>query len=487
MGKRKEKKKKNQRKSGLDLLLIFWFSLLVVLLAGGALLFAYPQARARLSAFFTGEAVEKGAEDGKNGNEAANVSAGGGAGQGLGEKLPSRAEAEESAADDTSAETEDTPADTSKYGAVLADAAYMEENGIYALPAAREESVTLRFAGDILFDDEYAVMATIKQNGGDVTGRFSPELLALMRDADLFMLNNEFPYTKRGEPTPEKTFTFRADPETAAFLPEIGVDVVSLANNHAYDFGEISLLDSLDTLRELGMPYVGAGRNIEEAAKPAYFIIGDIKIGILAATQIERLDPPDTRGATEKLAGVFRCWDPKRLLAAIEETKKNCDFCIVFIHWGTENTDELDWAQLDQVKKLADAGADAIIGAHPHVLQRLDVVNGVPVAYSLGNFLFNSRTLDTGILELVLRRNPAGTAKESSLAVTYQGTSETADGQASDTPYVTLSSVRFIPVLQSDCRAALLSGAEKERVLSYMRELSEGVYIDGEGYLQLTP
>ena len=93
------------------------------------------------------------------------------------------------------------------------------------------------------------------------------------------------------------------------YLDDLGVDLVSLANNHCYDFGETGLLDTLDTLQQDGIPYAGAGRNLEEAAAPVYFISGGMKIGFLSATQIERLDNPDTKGATEGEAGVFRCWE----------------------------------------------------------------------------------------------------------------------------------------------------------------------------------
>ena len=112
------------------------------------------------------------------------------------------------------------------------------------------------------------------------------------------MVNNEFPYTDRGTPTPGKKFTFRAKPEYASYLTDMGTDVVSLANNHAYDYGEVSLTDSIDTLNRIGMPFVGAGRNLEEAVKPVYFIANDKRIAFISATQIERTDNPDTKEAT---------------------------------------------------------------------------------------------------------------------------------------------------------------------------------------------
>lgn len=342
--------------------------------------------------------------------------------------------------------------DNSIYGDVIADPEYMAANNIYARPNKTEGIVTLGFAGDILFDDEYATMANLKNRGGAIESSISEAMLSCMRDVDIMMVNNEFPYTDRGTPTEGKTFTFRADTSTVSYLEDMGIDIVSLANNHSYDFGEAGLLDSLDTLKGAGMPYVGAGRNLEEASKPVYFIAGDIKIAIISATQIERLDNPDTKGATDTAPGVFRCLNPARLCEAVSAAKQNSDFVIVFIHWGTENVAELDWAQLDQAPKIVDAGADLIIGAHPHCLQGIQYFGDVPVFYSLGNFWFNSKTLDTGMVQVDI-------SKEG------------------------ISDLRFIPAIQSGCRTDLAYDAEKERILSYIQSLSPGAVIDSEGYV----
>ncbi|TCL58082.1 poly-gamma-glutamate synthesis protein (capsule biosynthesis protein) [Kineothrix alysoides] len=339
-----------------------------------------------------------------------------------------------------------------RYGEILSDKEYMALNNIYAKEAASAEEVTLSFGGDILFDPSYSVMVKLLQRKNGIYDSISAKLLEEMKSADILMLNNEFPYSDRGTPTPEKQFTFRARPESVSLLDDMGVDIVSLANNHAYDYGEAALLDSLDILKEAGMPYVGAGRNLEEAAKPVYFIINDIKIAYLSATQIERLDNPDTKGATDNSAGVFRCWNPEGLLEAVKAAKENSDFVVVYIHWGTENTEQLDWAQLDQAPKIVEAGADLIIGDHPHCLQPIQYVDGVPVVYSLGNFWFNSKQVDTCLVKAAINENG-------------------------------LKSLKFIPALQKDCQTSLLEGAEKERVLSYMRAISPGVNIDEEGYI----
>ena len=324
---------------------------------------------------------------------------------------------------------------------------------------ARTEPVTLAFAGDLLLDPGYAVMSAMLSRGGGESGSllrnsFDDRLLELMQGADIFMLNNEFPYSSGGTPTQGKQYTFRARPQDAALLHDIGVDIVSLANNHAYDYGETALLDTLDVLESEGIPYVGAGRNIEEASKPYIFEVGGLKIAYISATQIERNASPDTKGAGESTPGVFRCMDISRLLETIKAAKQETDFVVVYIHWGTESTAQVDWLQQEQAPQIAQAGADLIIGDHPHVLQGIDYAGDVPVYYSLGNYLFNSRTQDTCLVTVSI-----------------------------DPQTAQICDMVFTPALQSGCRTVSLEGAEKARVLEYMRSISPHVSIDDDGHI----
>ena len=316
----------------------------------------------------------------------------------------------------------------------------------------KEKEVVLGFGGDILFDPNYSIMASLIQRGKGLAGAFSSDLLEAMKKVDIMMLNNEFPYSNRGMPREGKKFTFRAKPDSVELLKEMGVDIVSLANNHAFDYGEEALLDTLETLKGAGIPYVGAGVNLEEAAAPVYFTMGDLKLAYVSATQIERLENPDTRGATDTLSGVFRCLNPTKLLEVVREAKANSDFVVVYIHWGTENVVNPDWAQLDQAPKLVEAGADLIIGDHPHCLQPIEYIQGVPVLYSLGNFLFNSKKLDTCLIKVVV------------------------NGEG-------IKALQFLPALQENCFTSLLENEEKERVLEYMRSISPKIAIDEDGYI----
>ncbi|MCM1135465.1 MAG: CapA family protein [Clostridium sp.] len=367
------------------------------------------------------------------------------------EKIPESTAKPENTESKESGE-EEIPEPNLRYGDVLADEEYMKANRILARQAASEEEITFCFAGDFLLDDEYAIMVNLLSRGGRIEDGVSEALLENMRGADVMVINNEFPYTNRGTATEDKKFTFRADTDTVHYLHDIGADVAILANNHIYDFGEIGLLDTLETLEGAEIPGVGAGRNIEEASAPLYFIINDMKIAIVAATQIERLEYPDTRGATAESPGVFRCLDPARLYKTVAEAKENSDFVIVYIHWGTENVAEPDWLQLEQAPGLAEAGADLIIGDHPHCLQGIDYFGDTPVIYSLGNFFFNSRTMDSCLVRVTI-------------------------GQEG------LKSFQFLPAVQTNSRVDLAYGEEKTRILDYMRELSPNVVIDGEGFV----
>ncbi len=326
-------------------------------------------------------------------------------------------------------------------------------DGSYRVVPSSQDTVTFAFAGDILFDQNYATGAAALQRGG-ITGSFDQAVLDKMRSEDVFMVNNEFPYSERGTPLADKKFTFRASPSTASWLTQMGVDIVSLANNHCYDYGEEAFQDTLSTLENLRMPYVGAGRNINEAAAPAYFHVQDMTVAIVNATQIERLDNPDTKGATQDTAGVFRCFDQTKLLEVLGNAKQNADYVILYIHWGTENETQPDWLQTDRIADLSAAGADLIVGDHPHCLQPFTHTGSTMVAYSLGNFLFTSYTVDTGILE---------------------ATFSTADKS--------LTSLKFVPMLQQDSAVKMADETDKARILQKLRDISPYVNIDADGYI----
>lgn len=316
---------------------------------------------------------------------------------------------------------------------------------------------TVCFAGDINLNETGDMIRLLDEQEAGISGCISQELLEHMNDADIMCLNNEFTYSTRGEPLPNKLYTFRANPERVAILQEMGVDIVKLANNHVYDYGEEAMLDTLDTLDAAGIAYVGAGRNLKEAMEPVYVELDGKKIAFVAASRAEKMKM--TPQATEDSPGILRCYDNELFLDTIKRADADADFVLAYIHWGTEYSYELEEVQLTTGKEYLDAGADVVIGAHSHCLQGMEYYDGKPIVYSLGNYWFNNKTLDTMLLDLH-----------------FYGDDE---NQQLD--------VSVIPAIQSGCRTQVVTeNEEKERIYSFLEEISVNVEIDSEGVIHET-
>lgn len=310
---------------------------------------------------------------------------------------------------------------------------------------------TVCFAGDISLAEDAVTTMQLDSSENGIYDCISPELMDYMTQADIFCLNNEFTYSFRGEPLAGKAYTFRADPERVAVLGQMGVDLVTLANNHVYDYGRDALLDTFATLEEAGIPYFGAGANLQEAMEPIYMEVDGKIIAFVGASRAEKNKM--TPQATEENPGILRCYDTELFLQTIEEADENADFVLAYVHWGTEYSHELEEVQLQTGKEYLDAGADVIIGAHSHCLQGMEFYEGKPIIYSLGNFWFNKKTLDTMLLQLH-----------------FWGNDEEADLE-----------VQVIPAIQSENRTRIVEGEEKERIISFLEEISINVEIDENG------
>ncbi|MDO4187881.1 MAG: CapA family protein [Lachnospiraceae bacterium] len=331
---------------------------------------------------------------------------------------------------------------------------YDDVNKIYSKETVSPEEVVLRFVGDVCFYDDFSLMSSYRDRGSDINNCIDASLLDLMRGADIFMLNNEFCYSDRGAPIEGKKYAFRSKPSNVSILHDMGADIVSLANNHAYDWGPDALMDSIDILNDAKVPFVGAGKDIYEAMRPVYFKVNGKVISYVSATQIERLGNPDTKEATETSPGVLRTLNSAKACQVISEAKANSDFCIMYVHWGSENTDLVEVSQRDLAQDYVNAGADLIIGDHSHCLQGIDYIDDVPVFYSMSNYWFNSKTVDTGIAEVVL--------------------STTRDGIQD----ISIKSIRFIPAIQRGCRTNAVDSGESERILAYLQGISNYAEVD---------
>jgi hypothetical protein len=313
----------------------------------------------------------------------------------------------------------------------------------------------LSFAGDINFDENWATMKYYNTAENGIYDCISPELIELMKEADIMCLNNEFTYSTGGTPLKGKAYTFRAHPSRVEILKEMGVDIVSLANNHAYDYGPQSLIDTMATLKEAGISYVGAGHNIDEAMEPAYFEVDGKTIAYVAASRAEKNKM--TPQATMDSPGILRCYDTELFVETIKEAKINADYVIAYVHWGTEYSYELEEVQLSTGREYLDAGADIIIGAHPHILQGIEYYNGKPIVYSLGNYWFNNKDIDTILLNIHFY----GDDTEESIEL------------------------EIIPAIQSNTRTQIVTEeSEKERIFSLLEDISINIEIDERGIVR---
>lgn len=271
------------------------------------------------------------------------------------------------------------------------------------LPAegnTESQTAELIFAGDILLSDH---VLSAYERGGGIGGVVGPGFLEEIRNADIFMANEEFPFSSRGEQAPDKQYTFRLPPEKVSMFHEMGIDIVTLANNHALDFGTDALLDTCRTLDDAGILRVGAG-SLEEAKRWQTIEAGENRIGFLGAT---RVIPVADWAATAYSSGMLATYDPTMLLEQIQAAKAVNDYVVVYVHWGVEREEFPKDYQKELGRQYIDAGADLVIGSHPHVLQGIEYYKGKPIVYSLGNFVFGSSIPKTMLLKVQLEGNEA--------------------------------------------------------------------------------
>lgn len=254
--------------------------------------------------------------------------------------------------------------------------------------------VNLLFSGDILLS---SYVTDAYDNAGSISGVLDEAYQKEISQSDIFMANQEFPFSDRGAAAADKQYTFRLTPSRVSMMQEIGVDIVTLANNHTLDFGTDALVDTAATLDGAGIKYVGAGANMERARQLQTIEVRGKTIGFLAAS---RVYPDPDWVANSKKPGMVSGYDPTILLEEIKNAQDLCDYLVVYVHWGIERNETPEEYQRSLGKKIIDAGADLVIGSHPHVLQGVEYYNGKPICYSLGNFIFGSSIPRTALLKV---------------------------------------------------------------------------------------
>ena len=310
------------------------------------------------------------------------------------------------------------------------------------------------FTGDISVADGARTTNRWVAHGRDTSSCFDETIMEHMQKADICFADNEFPYTTRGTATVGKDYTYRADPANVQLMLDLGVDIVSIANNHTYDYGPDGVLDTLETLDNAGIARVGAGKNLAEASETKFFDLDGLRVAFLSGTRVEWVEL--TKGATETEPGVFRTVDPELLYQRVREAREQADVVIVYIHWGIEGVDYLEEYQQTVGKGLVDAGADAVVGDHTHCLQGIEFYKDKPIIYSLGNFWFNAKTQRSVLAEI----HVTGTRSDHELRLQY------------------------LPAMQSDCTISYISDpAQQSQYYRYLESISDGIQFDEDGYV----
>nr|WP_255719636.1 CapA family protein [Pelomonas sp. P8] len=241
-------------------------------------------------------------------------------------------------------------------------------------PPARD--VSLAFVGDVLLDD---TPGRVIREGRDPFEPFAP-WLAL---ADVRVANLECVVATGGRAEPVKPFTFRAHPRVLPVLAR-HVDVVGLANNHSGDFGPDAFAEMLDRLRRQGLRHFGGGSTLAQAHAPLIVERGGLRIALLGYNEFM----PRHFEADVDRPGI--AWsEDEQVWLDIQRARRVADVVIPVMHWGQEHEPLANDRQRSLARHMIDAGADAVVGGHPHLTQDVEVYRGRPIVYSLGNFVFD--------------------------------------------------------------------------------------------------
>ena len=241
--------------------------------------------------------------------------------------------------------------------------------------ATPSPTVSLVFAGDSVLDAEAGDLIA---QGGDPFASFA----SYFADADIRITNLECVVATQGS-AGDKMFTFRAHPRVIPVLKR-HFDAVTLANNHSGDFGPGAFAEMLGLLQSAGLAQVGGGRNLRQAHAPLVFERKGLRIAVLSYNEFQ----PRSFEANHNVPGT--AWsEDERVVADIRAARRvhRADLVIPIMHWGWENEPVANARQRQLARRMVRAGADAVIGGHPHVTQDIERYRGKPIVYSVGNFV----------------------------------------------------------------------------------------------------
>lgn len=263
-------------------------------------------------------------------------------------------------------------------------------------PVRPAERITLAFGGDVHFEDHLSPLAD------------DPDSLAELRTslgaADLAMVNLETALTRGGSPVPGKPFTWRAHAGALDAVAGAGVDLVTMANNHAVDYGEVGLADTLAAIDRSPIPVIGIGRDATEAFEPEILEVRGVKVAFVSASQVVE-ETTSYYAAGPGTPGIASALPRDRILQAVRRAREEADVVVAYIHWGLEGLTCPGDEAIAAARDLEAAGADVILGDHAHRVNGAGWVGDAYVHFGLGNFVYylNSEPAGhTGVLTVTV-------------------------------------------------------------------------------------
>lgn len=258
----------------------------------------------------------------------------------------------------------------------------------------RDKDIILSFAGDVHGERPISPNLTADRKATE-------QIKKVFSQSDINFVNLETAITSN-EKKREKLYNFKTNTSFLYGLKDLGVNLVSLANNHSYDYGKEGFIDTLNNLDSANIVYTGGGKSEKEAYSPRIVEIRGVKIAYLGFAKVN--------GGTGSIAigdlpGTTDGYNERLVRKSILKAKEISDYVVVVVHWGEENSFTPRKREKDSAEKWLSYGADLIVGSHPHVIQPIVRVGNKEIAYSLGNFIFYSSkeaNLKTGIYQVRL-------------------------------------------------------------------------------------
>lgn len=262
-----------------------------------------------------------------------------------------------------------------------------------------KQDLVIHAVGDVALDPDYII--DFRTRGYAYA---FDQLGGLFEDDDVTVINLECSPSTLGVPL-EKSFTFRCPPSALTVARAAGVDVVNLANNHSQDFGTTAMLDGVLQARLAGLAPVGVGADLDAATAPAILEVGGWKIAVLGMGGVV---PGPGWLATDDRPGMASGDDIEQMTSSVRAAAANADFVFVTVHWGVEGESVPRADDRARAEAMVEAGADAIFGHHPHRIGELELVDGVPVYWTLGNFIWprlSDASATTGVARIEISRD----------------------------------------------------------------------------------